>query len=101
MKNCLKISGLILLIFSITCCNRKAANEPARPNLLYIFPDQFRVQAMGFMDEDPVYTPNLDDLALSSRIFVNAVSNRPLCSPYRGMLMTGKYCFSINLLQSP
>ncbi|WP_133176801.1 hypothetical protein [Terrimonas sp.] len=27
-----------------------------KSNLLFIFPDQFRAQAMGFMKEDPVKT---------------------------------------------
>lgn len=69
-----------------------------RPNLLFIFPDQFRAQAMGFMKEDPVITPNIDRLAAQGMVFTNAVSNRPICSPYRAMLLTGKYSFSNNVL---
>lgn len=61
------------------------------PNLLFIFPDQYRVQAMGFTGEDPVLTPHLDRLASESVVCVNAVSTMPLSSPYRGMLMTGMY----------
>lgn len=71
--------------------------EGKRPNLLFIFPDQFRAQAMGFMNEDPVLTPNIDRFARQGVVFSNAVSNRPLCTPYRGMLLTGKYCFSNHL----
>lgn len=69
-----------------------------KPNLLFIFPDQFRAQAMGFMKEDPVKTPNIDMLAGQGIVFSNAVSNRPICSPYRAMLLTGKYSFSNNVL---
>ncbi len=90
-----------LLLLYLTClimgCSSTEEMNTSHPNLLFIFPDQYRVQAMGFMNEDPVFTPNLDELAAESRVFVNAVSNRPLCSPYRGMMMTGKYCFSINM----
>ncbi len=76
-----------------------APKEPVKqPNLLFIFPDQFRAQAMGFMRADPVRTPHIDKLAEQGVVFINAVSNRPICSPYRGMLMTGKYCFSNNVL---
>lgn len=64
------------------------------PNLIYIFPDEFRAQAMGFRGEDPVLTPNLDALAQESLVFRNAYSNCPLCSPYRGILFTGRYPFS-------
>jgi arylsulfatase A-like enzyme len=61
------------------------------PNLLYIFPDEWRQHALGFMKSDPVLTPNLDKFAAESVVFVNAVSNIPICSPHRAMLMTGQY----------
>jgi arylsulfatase A-like enzyme len=61
------------------------------PNLLFIFGDQHRRQAMGFVKEDDVYTPNLDYLANEGVYFSKAVANHPLCSPYRAMLMTGQY----------
>jgi uncharacterized sulfatase len=61
------------------------------PNLLLVFPDQLRRQALGFMGQEPVLTPNLDAFARESVVFTQAVSNAPLCSPFRGMLMTGNY----------
>ncbi len=64
--------------------------EP-RPNLVFVFPDEMRPQAMGFMNADPVVTPNLDRLASEGIVLTHAVSNRPVCSPYRAMLLTGKY----------
>jgi arylsulfatase A-like enzyme len=93
MKNNLTFLFLALILFPLTSF---AADDETgnKPNLLFIFPDQFRVQSMGFMNEDPVITPNLDKLAAQGMVFTNAVSNRPLCSPYRAMLMTGKYPFS-------
>lgn len=66
-------------------------NPQKRPNLVYIFADEFRAQAMGFRGEDPVFTPNLDSLARESLVFTHAYSNSPVCSPYRGILFTGKY----------
>jgi len=68
------------------------------PNLVFVFPDQFRRQALGFMKEDPVITPNLDRMATEGVVFTHAVSNRPICSPYRAMLMTGKYSPSTGVL---
>jgi len=62
-----------------------------RPNVVFVFPDEYRQQAFGFMGEDPVLTPNLDRFASESLVLTHAVSNRPLCSPYRAMLFTGKY----------
>ncbi len=60
------------------------------PNLLFVFADQWRKQSLGI--EDPkIITPNFDAFAKDSVYFQNAVSNCPLCSPYRGCLFTGKY----------
>jgi len=70
-------------------------DRPRRPpNLVYVFPDQFRAMGLGCMGEDPVFTPNLDGFAAQSLNLTHACSTRPLCSPYRAMLMTGKYYVS-------
>jgi arylsulfatase A-like enzyme len=66
-------------------------NASRRPNLLFVFPDQMRGQALGFLGEDPVLTPNLDAFAREAVVFTEAVSNYPVCSPYRGMMLTGQY----------
>ena len=34
-----------------------------RPNLLYVFLDQWRYQAMGYAKEDEVCTPHMDSFA--------------------------------------
>lgn len=62
-----------------------------RPNLVFVFPDELRQQAVGVYGQDPVITPNLDAFAADSLVLTQAVSNYPVCSPYRGMLFTGKY----------
>ncbi len=64
------------------------------PNIVFVFPDQFRQQALGCMGADPVITPRLDRFAAEGRILTRAVSNYPVCSPYRAMLLTGKYPYS-------
>src|SRR5690606_2837911 len=94
----LKHLFLAVAILSTLFAGHHPGKNNKRPNLLFIFPDQFRAQAMGFMKEDPVITPNIDKLAGQGIVFANAVSNRPICSPYRAMLLTGKYSFSNNVL---
>lgn len=77
---------------------RSSAQEAARrPNLLFVFPDQFRAFACGFMHADPVNTPHLDRFASESVVCTNAVSNLPICTPYRGMLMTGRWPFQTGI----
>lgn len=65
-----------------------------KPNLIYVFADQWRAEAAGFMKEDQVKTPNMDGFAAEGACFVNAYSTFPLCSPHRASLLTGKYPFS-------
>ncbi|MDI3193843.1 sulfatase [Pseudarthrobacter sp. AL07] len=62
-----------------------------RPNILFIIADQFRNSALGFRGQDPTYTPSLNSLASESKDILHAVSNYPVCSPHRAMLMTGQH----------
>lgn len=68
-----------------------------KTNLIYVFADQWRYQAMGCVHADQVVTPNMDAFAGESLCFDNAYSTFPLCTPHRGSLMTGKYPLSIGL----
>jgi len=65
-----------------------------KPNLVYIFADQWRRTAVGFSGEEAVITPNIDQFAAQASVFEQAVSCTPICSPHRASLMTGKYSYS-------
>ncbi|RIH63289.1 DUF229 domain-containing protein [Mariniphaga sediminis] len=89
------IVSLFILVSVFSCKNEKESKvSEEKPNLLFIFADQYRRASLGFLNEDPVITPNIDNLAMNGVFFSRAVANHPLCSPYRGMLMTGKYPLS-------
>lgn len=62
-----------------------------KPNLLFVFADQWRRQAMGCAGQDPVHTPNMDKFAQEALYCTNAVSCYPLCSPHRASLLTGRH----------
>ncbi|HSI86044.1 MAG: sulfatase [Candidatus Methylacidiphilales bacterium] len=62
-----------------------------RPNLIWIFGDQHRAQALGFRGDPNVCTPNLDRMAAEGLSFDNALVSTPLCCPARGSLLTGCY----------
>ena len=66
----------------------------ARPNILWIFADQMRGQAMGCAGDPNARTPNLDRLAARGVRFTNACSSYPLCVPFRFTLLTGEYAHS-------
>lgn len=65
--------------------------RPAKqPNILYVFDDEHRFQSMpGEPCSDPVNAPNLDAFRKANFSMEGCISNYPLCSPYRGILMTG------------
>ena len=50
-----------------------------RPNLVYIFADQWRAQAAGFAGNSQVKTPVMDRFAERSFQFTNAISGYPVC----------------------
>ena len=64
---------------------------PERPNVIFVFGDQWRAQATGYAGDPDVRTPNLDALAAESVNFTHAVAGCPVCSPYRASLLTGQY----------
>ncbi len=69
-----------------------ADEKPRRkPNVVFVFADQWRAQAAGYAGDPNARTPNLDRLAGRSVNFTNAVSCCPVCSPYRASLLTGQY----------
>lgn len=70
-----------------------AANQP-KPNVLFVFADQWRAQATGFASDPNVRAPVLDKLAAEGVRFTNAVSTCPVCSPYRASLLTGQYALT-------
>ena len=68
-----------------------AAKEQRASNLIWIFGDQHRAQALGLAGDANVSTPNIDALAAEGVTFERAVSGSPLCCPYRGSLLSGRY----------
>jgi arylsulfatase A-like enzyme len=62
-----------------------------RPNVIFVFGDQWRAQAVGYAGNPQVRTPVIDALAAESISFSNAVAGCPVCSPYRASFLTGQY----------
>ncbi|MBN2512018.1 MAG: sulfatase [Sedimentisphaerales bacterium] len=91
----LKTAGNSTMVMALTGCMHSVHSQSGQigqpPNIVLVFPDQMRGQAMGFLGQEPVLTPNLDRFAGQSLVLPQTVSNYPVCSPFRAMLMTGKY----------
>ncbi|MEX2389722.1 MAG: sulfatase-like hydrolase/transferase, partial [Phycisphaeraceae bacterium] len=69
------------------------SDHHAPPNLLFLFPDQWRWDWLGCESSPygkmPVRTPNIDALARRGVRFTRCRSNSPLCAPARACLATG------------
>lgn len=63
---------------------------PEKQNIIFIFPDQHRGNALGFINPT-VITPNLDKLAEQGVVFGRCCTNAPLCMPARASMMSGQY----------
>ena len=61
------------------------------PNVLWLFADQLRHQALACNGDPNARTPVLDRLAAEGVACDLAVSQCPVCMPFRAGLMTGQY----------
>ncbi len=68
-----------------------AAAGTRRPNLLFLFSDQHSSDMLGCYGNRQIITPNLDRLASEGVRFGHCISNSPVCSPYRAILMSGQH----------
>lgn len=88
------LRGFVLVFGILTttaCTSQKKTVSQKQPNLLIIMADQWRAQATGFDGKEAVKTPYLDKYAKESLVLSQMVSNYPVCSPARAMLMTGQW----------
>lgn len=61
----------------------------APPNIIFIFPDQWRGDCLSFLGHPTVETPFLDQMAHEGVCFTNAFTPCPSCIAARAALMTG------------
>jgi arylsulfatase A-like enzyme len=62
-----------------------------RPNIVYLFSDQHRHDAMGCAGNSVIQTPNLDKLASGGVRFSRTYCQSPICQPSRASVITGLY----------
>ena len=62
-----------------------------RPNILMIYVDQHRWDALGANGNPYIHTPNLDKLAADGINFDHYFVQNPLCMPSRVSFLTGRY----------
>jgi len=62
-----------------------------KPNLVFIFSDQQSRDMLGCYGNPDILTPRLDRFASEGIRFNHCVSSQPVCTPFRGMLMSGQH----------
>ena len=71
-----------------------------RPNLLFIFSDEHRACSLSGEPYCDVQTTHLGRFAREGICFRNCISNYPLCSPYRAMLLSGRWPFQTGIVDN-
>ncbi|HEU5210114.1 MAG TPA: sulfatase [Longimicrobiales bacterium] len=73
------------------------SHHAAQPNIVFLFADDHAAHALSAYREHLSYgaplpaTPNLDRLAASGMLFVNAFVTNSICGPSRATVLTGQY----------
>jgi len=71
-----------------------------KPNLLYVFSDQHRACSLPGEPYCDVEAPTLRRLRKEGVSFRNCISNYPVCSPYRAMLLTGRWPYQTGIIDN-
>ena len=77
--------------------NSGSRNQPRRPNIVIIMPDDLGNRDVGFKGGD-IATPNIDRIATEGVTFDRFYA-APVCSPTRAGLMTGRYPIRFGLMR--
>jgi arylsulfatase A-like enzyme len=91
-----RISLLLFTLVFWACAEKK---EPLAPNVLFLFADDQRADALGISGNSILKTPTIDQLALSGVRFTNAYvmggHHGAICMASRAMLFSGKQLFQV------
>src|SRR5262245_42992158 len=74
-----------------------AADQARKPNVVFLFADDQRADAIGSLGNPVVKSPHLDELVRSGTVFRNAyclgANVGAVCTPSRNMLLSGRAYF--------
>jgi arylsulfatase A-like enzyme len=85
---------LVPVLFAVLlgfCGQALPADQAARPNFVFLLVDDLRWNALGFMGDKIVQTPNLDRLAARSLVFDNCFVTTSICAVSRASFFTGQW----------
>ncbi len=82
--------GVLCFLLPVLHAVSSAVVAGAKPNIVFLFTDDQRYDAIGAADPS-IRTPNLDRLAARGTRYANAFVTLSICSPSRAAVMTGQY----------
>lgn len=86
-------SSILLVLLSVigglNITNAQQKNNSEKPNIIFILTDDQRFDAIGYVGNKYVQTPQMDDLAKSGTYFNKAIVTTPICAASRASLWTG------------
>ena len=82
----MRLIASFLLLFSVLS---KAKEN--KPNILFIYLDDFGWRDTSYAGSDFYETPNIDKLAKGGMVFSNAYAGAANCAPSRACLLSGQY----------
>ncbi|MCP5114773.1 MAG: sulfatase-like hydrolase/transferase, partial [bacterium] len=89
---------LAILVTGLAALSCGSPEIPAKPNVVYVLSDTHRWGAMSFTQTPEVKTPNLDTLRRQGVSFNRYYVNLPICTPYRALMMTGRWPWQQGLM---
>jgi arylsulfatase A-like enzyme len=99
MKKLMFRSFFLMSLCSVFSYANLYSQNKTKPNILFIFTDDQRADAIGASGNPYISTPNIDNLAEVGTLFKNAYvmggNHGAVCAASRAMLMSGKSLFHV------
>lgn len=96
----LRLLGALVAALALPLSVMAADAARQRPNLVFVFSDQQSSDMLGCYGNKDLMTPNFDRLAREGVRFNHCVSNSPVCTPYRGILLSGQHPLRTGAMQN-
>jgi len=93
--------GLAASMLSPAMQQAYAAKTPKQPpNVIFFFSDQHRQASMPGEPYCDVIAPNLQKMSKNGVTFSHCFSNYPVCSPFRAMLISGRWPYHTGVIDN-
>ncbi len=83
--------ALLCVFNGLLSVNAQQKVDSEKPNIIFILTDDQRFDAIGYVGNKFVQTPEMDDLAKNGTYFNSAIVTTPICAASRTSILTGLY----------